>query len=51
MKTILEHPDVVLLQVLLLRTRDAQGFYEPLGFQSLPRPNEMMGRYRDVPSS
>jgi GNAT superfamily N-acetyltransferase len=44
-RTILEHPDVARLQVILLRTRDAHSVYQPFGFCPLPRPEEMMARY------
>jgi GNAT superfamily N-acetyltransferase len=46
MQTMLQHPDVVGLQVILLRSRDAQEFYRSLGFEELPRTHEMLGRYR-----
>ena len=45
-QAMLEHPDLRGLPVTLLRTRDAHGFYAPFGFQALPRPDEMMGRYQ-----
>jgi len=41
----LKHPDLRGLQVILLRTRDAEGLYSRFGFQSIRRPEEMMGRY------
>ena len=41
----LDHPDVAALKTVLLRTRDAQGLYEPFGFGPLPSPGEMMVRY------
>ena len=41
----LDHPELRGLQVMLLRTRDAQPLYAKFGFQSLPRPDEMMARY------
>lgn len=44
-RNMLEHPDVTRLQVVLLRTRDAHGLYTPFGFQPLPRPEEMLGKY------
>jgi GNAT superfamily N-acetyltransferase len=44
-RALIDHPDLRGLQVMLLRTRDAHALYEPLGFQPLPRPEEMMGRY------
>ena len=47
MASILEHPDLKDLQVFLLRTRDAQRLYSRFGFDPLPRPEEMMGRYTD----
>lgn len=45
-RSILEHPDLHDLQVFLLRTRDAHGLYSQVGFEPLPRVEEMMGRYR-----
>lgn len=51
MESMLGHPDVAGLQVVLLRTRDAHAFYEALGFRPLPQPRELMGRYRDTPVS
>jgi GNAT superfamily N-acetyltransferase len=44
-RTMLEHPDLRGLQVILLRTRDAGPLYAQFGFQSLRRPEEMMARY------
>jgi len=44
-RSMLEHPQLQGLQVMLLRTRDAHGLYEQFGFRALPRPEEMMGRY------
>ncbi len=44
-QAMLAHPDVRNLQIVLLRTRDAHGLYESVGFQPLPRPEEMMARY------
>lgn len=44
-RTMLEHPDLRGLQVILLRTRDAGSLYAQFGFQSLRRPEEMMARY------
>ncbi len=41
----IEHPDVRNLQIMLLRTRDAHGLYESVGFRPLPRPEEMMSRH------
>jgi GNAT superfamily N-acetyltransferase len=46
MRAIVEHPELRALPVMLLRTRDAHGLYANVGFQSLPRPEEMMGRYQ-----
>lgn len=43
--SILEHRDVVRLQVILLRTRDAHGIYRKFGFEGLRRPDEMMALY------
>ncbi len=44
-RTIVEHPDVRGLQVVLLRTRDAHSLYAKVGFASIPRAEEMMARY------
>lgn len=44
----LEHPDLRGLQVVLLRTRDAGRLYSQFGFESLKRPEEMMGRYAEA---
>jgi GNAT superfamily N-acetyltransferase len=44
-RAMLEHPKLQGLQVMLLRTRDAHGLYKQFGFEALPRPEEMMGRY------
>jgi GNAT superfamily N-acetyltransferase len=44
-RAMLEDPQLQGLQVMLLRTRDAHGLYKQFGFQALPRPEEMMGRY------
>ena len=41
----LNHPDLRGLSVVLLRTRDAHSLYSQFGFQALPRPDEMMGKY------
>ncbi|MBN8281341.1 MAG: GNAT family N-acetyltransferase [Gammaproteobacteria bacterium] len=46
MAHVLAHPDVSGLQVVLLRTADAQGFYRSLGFDAVPRTQELMGLYR-----
>lgn len=45
----LAHPELAGLQVMMLRTRDAGGLYSQFGFQSLRRPEEVMGRYSRVP--
>ena len=45
MQAVLAHPDLANIPVCLLRTRDAHGLYAQCGFQPLPRPEEMMGRY------
>jgi ribosomal protein S18 acetylase RimI-like enzyme len=47
-RAMLEHPQVQDLPVLLLRTRDAHGLYERFGFRALPRPEEMLVRYREA---
>lgn len=44
----LEHPELKGLQVMLLRTRDAHALYANFGFQSLPRPEEMMALPRPL---
>lgn len=44
-RAMVEDPQIQGLQVMLLRTRDAHGLYKQFGFQPLPRPEEMMGRY------
>lgn len=44
-QAMLEHPSLHGLQVILLRTRDAEPLYAQFGFQSLRRPEEMMARY------
>ena len=44
-RAMLEHADVAGLQVMLLRTRDAHGLYEPFGFHALERPQELLVRY------
>lgn len=36
------------LPVMLLRTKDAQGFYERFGFVPPARPEELMARYRPL---
>jgi GNAT superfamily N-acetyltransferase len=41
----LEHPDLRSLPVVMLRTRDAHGLYAQFGFEPVPRPDELMGRY------
>lgn len=47
-RAIVEHPDVVGLQVVLLRSTDTRLLYSPFGFTAIPRPEEMMGRHRDA---
>jgi len=51
MESVLAHPDVARLQVILLRTVDAHGFYRSLGFEAVPRVQELMGLYRHEPPS
>lgn len=46
MQYLLAHPDVAGLQVILLRTVDAREFYRSLGFEAVPRTDEMLGLYR-----
>jgi GNAT superfamily N-acetyltransferase len=41
-KTILEHPDVHGLKLLLLRTRDAHSLYAQFGFTPPDKPEELM---------
>ena len=38
----LADPRLVTVQQFFLRTRDAHGVYEPLGFEPVPRPEELM---------
>ena len=45
-RAIVDHTDLQGIEVFLLRTQDAHGLYARFGFESLPRPNEMMGRYK-----
>jgi GNAT superfamily N-acetyltransferase len=47
-RAMLDHPDVAGLRVVLLRTRDAHGFYAQFGFGPLSDPDEMMGRYSSL---
>jgi N-acetylglutamate synthase-like GNAT family acetyltransferase len=44
-QTIVEHPELQSVQVFLLRTHDAHGLYSQFGFEPIPAPEEMMGRY------
>ena len=46
-RAMLDHPDLQGLQVMMLRTKDARGLYAKFGFQPLPRPEEVMGFYRE----
>jgi GNAT superfamily N-acetyltransferase len=48
-RAMVEAPQIQGLQVMLLRTRDAHGLYTPFGFEPLPHPDEMMGRYTFMP--
>jgi GNAT superfamily N-acetyltransferase len=41
-RAILAHPDLETVKVFLLRTRDAHGLYAKLGFEAVPRPDELM---------
>jgi GNAT superfamily N-acetyltransferase len=43
-RAMMEHPRLQVLQVILLRTRDAHGLYRQFGFEALPRPDEVMTR-------
>ena len=45
MAALLDHQDLAGTKVMLLRTRDAHGLYRAFGFEALPHPEEMMGRY------
>lgn len=45
MRAILDHQDLQGLAVVLLRTRDAHGLYEPFGFERVRRPEELMVRW------
>ena len=42
---IVQHEKVRMLDLILLRTKDAQDLYSQFGFQLLPRPAEMMALY------
>jgi len=42
--SIVEHPQLKGLPVLLLRTKDAHAFYATFGFATPPRPEELMAR-------
>ncbi len=44
-RAMMEEPRLQGLRLMLLRTRDAHGLYKQFGFEPLPRPEEMMGRY------
>jgi GNAT superfamily N-acetyltransferase len=39
----LADPRLIRVQQFLLRTRDAHGVYQALGFEPVPRPEELMG--------
>ena len=41
----LKDPRLAAVRQFLLRTRDAHGVYEALGFEAAPRPEELMARY------
>ena len=45
MQAVMDHPDVSGLKVILLRSTDAASLYARYGFEALPVPREMMGRY------
>jgi hypothetical protein len=45
-RAMLEHPDVVRLNGVHLRTRDAHGLYAQFGFVPIGNAEEMMVRYR-----
>ena len=42
LQTILDHPDLQNLRLVLLATRDAHGLYQRFGFQSLAEPDRWM---------
>jgi GNAT superfamily N-acetyltransferase len=44
-KAMVEHPQLMGIRLMLLRTRDAHGLYEKFGFGAIPQPDEMMARY------
>lgn len=44
----LADPRLTTVQQFLLRTRDAHGVYEALGFEPAPRPEELLVRYREL---
>ena len=44
-RAMVDHPDIVGLQVVLLRSTDARGLYAQFGFGPVPAPEELMGRY------
>lgn len=48
MKALVEHPDLAGLQVMLLRSTDARPLYAQFGFGPIPKPEEVMGRYRSA---
>jgi GNAT superfamily N-acetyltransferase len=47
-RAMVEHPTIAGLQVVLLRTTDARSLYTQFGFAPVPRPEELMGRYREL---
>jgi GNAT superfamily N-acetyltransferase len=49
LRAVIEHPEVVGLHGLQLRSRDARGLYARFGFQPIPRPEEVMVRYASEP--
>jgi len=46
-RAMLDHPDVAVVNAVLLRTRDAHGLYTQFGFTSIGSAEEMMVRRRD----
>lgn len=49
-QAMVEYPEMRGLQVMLLRSTDAQALYAQFGFAAVPSPEQMMGRYQDAAS-
>jgi GNAT superfamily N-acetyltransferase len=47
-RAMLDHPDVAVVNAVLLRTRDAHGLYTQFGFTSIGSTEEMMVRRREA---